>query len=357
MFSFLTGGHKVESVRSQKRGRNRRRAGLQSLERRMVLSGIGLGGDSGSGRFFLADTDSNETLAEITDGSVISTDLVEGRRVTVFAIDNPDNPESSEVDSARLTLNDGLSRVESFAPYALSGDRNGDFFNGMTFQPGEYNLEVEFFDRNGARGNLIEAVDLAFRISDLPEFQDLRVKVLRSQGQSDVQVFTDEFLTEPSSEQFFVAGISGATNGSVTAIGEGSGLRYTADPSFVGTEVLNVTIGASNVPTETVTVQLTVEVTKLPQMRSVAKTIVADAGIDQFFVTATQFVINDPQARVFFFETPESNLGQFGFTGEAFALTFAPDPNASGTETIEVKIWNQENFDDVVTVELIVTVI
>ena len=57
------------------------------------------------------------------------------------------------------------------------------------------------------------------------------------------------------------------------------------------------------------------------------------------------------------FDTPIAESGELRVSAEQFLLSFTPDPDFVGTETIEVKLWNQTNVDDVVTVELTLTFI
>ena len=60
-----------------------------------------------------------------------------------------------------------VSRVENFEPYAIFGDRKGDFFGGLPFGPGDYSLEVEVFSESAG-----VALSLAAPITIFPCYPD-----------------------------------------------------------------------------------------------------------------------------------------------------------------------------------------
>ena len=115
-------------------------------------------------KLYAVDTNTDEMIAEITPGVTLDISLFEGRNVSFFAIQNPDNPESSSVSSVRLTLNDDVSRIESSSPYSLFGDRRGNFRNGKEFSEGEFTLTLEAFSGRAGNGELLEAISTDFSI-------------------------------------------------------------------------------------------------------------------------------------------------------------------------------------------------
>lgn len=104
--------------------------------------------------FFFADTNTDLTLRSLTDGDTIDAGSL-GDATTIYA-----TSDSFDFDRVTLTF-EGVTKTEKMAPYALFGDSKGDFFGGLTLNPGSYNLAAKGFDENDI---LIETVDLGFDI-------------------------------------------------------------------------------------------------------------------------------------------------------------------------------------------------
>ncbi|MEM9793482.1 MAG: Ig-like domain-containing protein, partial [Pseudomonadota bacterium] len=118
-------------------------------------------------RFYLADTDTDETLMELTADAKVGYDMVEGRDVTVYAV----TADGTEVGSMRLSLSGNGSRVENVTPYSLSGDTDGDFLEGTGMEPGSYTLDVSAFDGSDAKGALIGGTSISFEVVEAPASQ------------------------------------------------------------------------------------------------------------------------------------------------------------------------------------------
>lgn len=110
--------------------------------------------------FRFVDTDTNETITSLSDGDVLDADLFDGRNVSIAAYHVDDD---SPVESVQLTLG-AQSRLENVEPYALFGDTNGDFFDGMTLEDGVQELKVSAYDKDKGSGDLLEALTLQFTI-------------------------------------------------------------------------------------------------------------------------------------------------------------------------------------------------
>ncbi|MEJ6403652.1 Ig-like domain-containing protein [Yoonia sp. 2307UL14-13] len=127
-------------------------------------------------QFFLADVSGGvgqqEIVAELTDGAVIDPALLEGREVTIFAI----NP-AKDVGSVRLFFQefdeagrrvDARFKVENVEPFALFGDNNGDFRSGLDLDGGTYSLYFDAFSGDFARGNLLDRQTINFTVAEPP---------------------------------------------------------------------------------------------------------------------------------------------------------------------------------------------
>ena len=96
----------------------------------------------------LVDADADRALLALGAWTVLDAESVAGRDLSVAA-----GAGVPGVASARLTLGDGHSQVENVAPYALFGDRRGDFRGGLALSEGDrVEVEAELFAGRDAAG-------------------------------------------------------------------------------------------------------------------------------------------------------------------------------------------------------------
>ena len=104
----------------------------------------------------LINADTDMEIGELTDGATINLADIGTANLSVMAKTTP-----GVTGSVAFNLTGPVSHtsVENFIPYALFGDNPGRDFNGVTFEPGSYSLEVTAFggpNQSGAtRGKLI----------------------------------------------------------------------------------------------------------------------------------------------------------------------------------------------------------
>ncbi|MEM1264508.1 MAG: hypothetical protein AAGI50_00665 [Pseudomonadota bacterium] len=105
---------------------------------------------------YLIDAESDERLAEITDGARV--DLATGGAYNIEVV----IPEGSAaaVGSVSISIDGSEPRVENTAPYASFGDLNGDFASGP-LTPGAKELSIEVFSGSDRTGQSTR-FDLAF---------------------------------------------------------------------------------------------------------------------------------------------------------------------------------------------------
>lgn len=165
----------VQSLRDSKRQRKLR---LQPLETRQLMAGDAPALTSEQLRFFLADINTDEVIAEVREGTQVDSALLEGRTVTLFGEARDENPEFRSV---RIRLGDLAERVENKSPYSVTGDRNGDFRRGFLDLNGEYEVSAESYSRYGTRGDLVEAAQFSFTVTDSPDSVLVDVTVLNDE--------------------------------------------------------------------------------------------------------------------------------------------------------------------------------
>ena len=110
---------------------------------------------------FLVDTETDEILIEVFEGSELSADFADLNSVGVMVAGTDEAVESV------VMMMDGIGqRVESVEPYALFGDNNqGDFFGGTQLGSGDFTLSLSGHSENRGTGDLMFAEDFTFAIA------------------------------------------------------------------------------------------------------------------------------------------------------------------------------------------------
>ncbi len=118
------------------------------------------------------NTTTDQLVTDLEDGDVFGTGELTGGALTLSAEVIANSDLDGEVGSMRLRLTGegyNVVRVESVAPYALFGDKNGDFFGGIPLGEGDYVFTVDVFSGSGAKGALLDTCFFSFSVSDTPE--------------------------------------------------------------------------------------------------------------------------------------------------------------------------------------------
>lgn len=125
----------------------------------------------------LYNAETDVALATDNDGVVVFERPVDGKGNAVplnIAVAPELGPQAPAVGSVRLELLDAsgdvvTARTENVFPYALFGDRNGDFFSGF-IQAGSYTLRATVFSEANGRGDAIGGpADIELRLVDPSE--------------------------------------------------------------------------------------------------------------------------------------------------------------------------------------------
>ncbi|MEL7083369.1 MAG: S8 family serine peptidase [Cyanobacteria bacterium J06597_1] len=113
----------------------------------------------------LYDADRDRLIRTLQDGVEILASELEGRNVTIAALVPEDSPLLDAAESMQLNFNEGeVVRAENTEPYALFGDREGDFFAGSGLPTGSNTLAVDVYSGNDLQGQLLETVNRSFTI-------------------------------------------------------------------------------------------------------------------------------------------------------------------------------------------------
>ncbi|MCM1983246.1 5'-nucleotidase C-terminal domain-containing protein [Lyngbya confervoides] len=111
----------------------------------------------------LFDADSDTLIQTLKEGDVIDVDP--GQNLTIAASVDSGSTFFGQVESVFLSLNDGqFTRIENVEPYALFGDRSGNFRVGAGLPFGENEITFDLFSRNRLRGELLDTITRTFSL-------------------------------------------------------------------------------------------------------------------------------------------------------------------------------------------------
>ncbi|NEQ96850.1 MAG: hypothetical protein F6K30_09020 [Cyanothece sp. SIO2G6] len=120
----------------------------------------------------LFDADTNELITLIEDGTEILASDIANRSVTIAASVSEASELFGAVGSMELDFNNGQEvQVENIEPYALFGDRRGNF-NGLKdlLATGENTIEFDIFSERQLQGDLLDTVSRTFSVvDDIPD--------------------------------------------------------------------------------------------------------------------------------------------------------------------------------------------
>ena len=107
----------------------------------------------------LIDADSDSELRVLENNGVISNSEL-ARALSLRAI-----PQDDAVESVRFRLTGPTQKVqlENVSPYALNGDRSGDY-KPFQFATGSYSLTLEGYSQDRGNGNLIASAEFVFTV-------------------------------------------------------------------------------------------------------------------------------------------------------------------------------------------------
>ncbi|MEM9221037.1 MAG: hypothetical protein AAGB11_01365 [Pseudomonadota bacterium] len=182
----------------------------------------------------IVDTGDDDAVADITGGATVSFDLLDGVDASI-SVEVTDPSVASDVGSMRLTLG-GVVQVENVSPYALFGDKNGDFLGGQEFDPGDYTLKVEVFAGANAGGGLLSTATTNFAVEGDAQPPDAPSSVASPNAFEGVRLWISNDISEIDDAASLASLMLGAK--SIAASDQnvtGSAGKMTLEGAFVDT--------------------------------------------------------------------------------------------------------------------------
>ncbi len=115
--------------------------------------------------FVLVDADNNSDIMTISDGMTIESSKLPTQNLNIRAA------SSAGTESVQFVLSGSqkTERTENKSPYALFGDRSGEFFTGK-LSNGSYSLLAIPYPKNGLKGKAGSALTINFEMLDATVF-------------------------------------------------------------------------------------------------------------------------------------------------------------------------------------------
>lgn len=294
----------------------------------------------------LVDAAADRVLDTLVDGAVIDAALVDGGDWTLVA--TPVGAFADAVESVRLTF-DGTTQTESFAPYALFGDRNGDYSgSGKALQPGTYTLQTTYFADDGGAGTVLGTDTLsvtvaAAQVNQAPTPADDTLAQSLRVGESLTIAAVDLLAndTDPDGDAVRITGVEAVDPSDLDSLvlnGEDGSITIRPTVEAVGeTVAFRYTVSDPDGAEATATATLAVE-NQAPIVPDQSFTLAEDTGFFEFVIFASA-IGTDPEGQSLFFDGASgAQNGDVTFAGEGSILIYTPDPDFTGTETLTVLV-------------------
>ena len=102
----------------------------------------------------------------------------------LVALVNSDHSKANSVKSVKFEANFGngsksSQRTENVEPYALFGDKGGDFFE-KTLTPGDVTIKAKAYSKDGGKGAVVDILSLDYSVIDTDSVQTAMVPELHS---------------------------------------------------------------------------------------------------------------------------------------------------------------------------------
>ncbi|MGF1497417.1 MAG: hypothetical protein ACFB8W_11415, partial [Elainellaceae cyanobacterium] len=139
--------------------------------------------------FSLVNSDTDQVISDfenLVNGAEINLNGLDAEKYSVVAQVNPDHFYADLVESVKFESNLG-NQTENVTPYALFGDREGDY-RGQMPEPGKVEIKATAYSKNGGRGKAIESASLEYTIVETdassPATEAMDLSALESYGGS-----------------------------------------------------------------------------------------------------------------------------------------------------------------------------
>ena len=295
---------------------------------------------------------------------------------TVTPVVNPNNPPDAVDDTATVAEDSGANAINVLAndtdadgntltitgvtqgangSVAITGGGTGLTYtpNANYFGPDSFTYTIS--DGNGGTDTATVSVNVT-SVNDNPTANDDSATVAEDSGANAINVLANDSFAPDTGETLTISTVTQGTNGSVAITGGGTGLTYTPNPNFFGTDSFTYTIGDGNGGSDTATVSITVtNVNDDPTANDDTATVAEDSGANTINVLANDSSAPDTGETLTITTKTNGANGSVAITGGGTAVTYTPNPDFFGSDSFTYTISDGNGGSDTATVNVTVT--
>jgi hypothetical protein len=288
-----------------------------------------------------------------------------------------DNPTAND-DSATVAEDSGANAInvlanDSFAPdtgetltiTAATNGANGSVAitgggTGLTYTPnanyfGPDSFTYTISDGNGGSDTATVSITVT-NVNDDPTANDDSATVAEDSGANAINVLANDSFAPDTGETLTITAKTNGANGTVAITGGGTGVTYTPNANFFGTDTFTYTISDGNGGSDTATVTVTVtNVNDPPDAVNDAATVAEDSGANAINVLANDSFAPDAGETLTITAVTQGTNGSVAITGGGTGLTYTPNANYFGSDSFTYTISDGNGGTDTATVSITVT--
>ena len=295
--------------------------------------------------------------------------------ITVTSVN--DNPTAND-DTATVAEDSGANAInvlanDSTAPdtgetltiSATTNGANGSVAitgggTGLTYTPnanffGSDSFTYTVDDGNGGTDTATVNVTVT-NVNDPPDAVNDSATVAEDSGANAINVLANDSTAPDSGETLTITATTNGANGSVTITGGGTGVDYTPNANFFGSDSFTYTISDGNGGSDTATVNITVtNVNDPPDAVNDAATVAEDSGANTINVLANDSFAPDAGETLTIIAVTQGSNGSVAITGGGTTVSYTPNANFFGSDSFTYTISDGNGGTDTATVSITVT--
>ncbi|MGH9459365.1 MAG: beta strand repeat-containing protein [Thermoanaerobaculia bacterium] len=231
---------------------------------------------------------------------------------------------------------------------------------GLTYQPAADFFGADTFtytigDGNGGSATASVTVTVN-NLNDDPVATGDAATVDEDSGANAIDVLANDDDAPDAGETLTITAVTPGADGAVAITGGGTGLTYTPNANFFGSDTFTYTIGDGNGGTATATVNVTVaNVNDDPVATGDAATVAEDSGANAIDVLANDNDGVDTGETLTITGVTQGAGGTVAITGGGTGLTYTPNANFFGADTFTYTIGDGNGGTATATVNVTVT--
>jgi large repetitive protein len=212
---------------------------------------------------------------------------------------------------------------------------------------------------NGSPAPLTDIGSVSFTITavnDPPDAVDDAATVAEDSGANTISVLTNDTFAPDAGETLTVTAVTQGANGSVAITGGGTGVSYTPNANFFGSDSFTYTISDGNGGTDTATVNVTVtNVNDNPTANDDSATVAEDSGANAIDVLANDSIAPDAGETLTVTSVTQGANGSVAITGGGTGVSYTPNANYFGPDSFTYTVGDGNGGSDSATVSITVT--